>query len=455
MTTRLFTRREALRASALAALSLGAAACTGASPQSASPAETAAPAPAAAEKVTIRWQDWPDFQANIDRVLTMAEEAIPGIEVEFEPLGDNWVEKTLAAMVAGTAPDVFTGWEPEFSKFYQKGQMLDLQPLVDRDLSEEEIADFHKWQWDGMVSYDKSIRFAMPYYVNLIYLYYSKAAFDEAGEPYPTKDLDHDTYAMMLSRLVKKEDGNIVRWGGEIPMWFGRIAIHIQAYGGHVVNPDDWTECWLGRDEALEAVEWVRARLWDDNSLAQVAQLQGVSEVQGGVQGPWAAGMIASKEDGMGNLSYFASESKFDWDIMHLPKGPGRRATLGTTDGWGIAKGTKHPDEAWQYLLWLTRPDFQTVMMEAWAGIPCRGSLIPKWQEISRRSYPSLENVTLDIINETLEEGYPMLSEQFKVHAESEAIITAAVEKILQVGDTPVDYLKEVADQVTALNREG
>ncbi len=404
--------------------------------------------------VTIRWQDWPDFSADIDSTVSMAEEANPGITVEFEPLGDNWVEKTLAAMVAGTAPDVFTAWEPEFSKFYGRGQILDLQPLVDRDLSEEDIADFHKWQWDGMLSYDKSIRFGMPYYVNLVFLYYSKAAFDEAGESYPTRDLDMDSYAMMLNRLVKKDEDRITRWGGEIPLTYNWLTIHVHAYGGYVVNPQDWTECWLGNDEALAAMEWIRARIWEDNSLAQTAQLQGVSEVQGGVQGPWAAGMIASKEDGMGNLSYFASESRFDWDIMHLPKGPARRATLGTTDGWGIYKGTPHPEEAWRFLNWLAGPQFQTVMMESWAGIPNRGSLITKWQEIARASYPSLENVTLDVVTEALDEGYPMLSDQFKKHAESQTLIDAAFEKILQVGDTRVDYLKEIADQVTALNRE-
>lgn len=453
------SRRGLLRSSAALAAAVGLSAC-GAAPTTAPAAEaTAAPGatqpPAApAEKVVIRWQDWPDFEANIENVKKLAESALPNVTIEFEPLGDSWVEKTLAAMVAGTAPDVFTGWEPEFSKFYQKGQMLDLQPLVDRDLSEEEVADFHKWQWDGMVSYDKSIRFALPYYVNLIFLYYSKAAFDEAGVDYPTADMDHDAYAVTLSQLIKKDGEKIVRWGGEIPLWFGRLAIHIQAYGGHVVNPDDWTESWLHKPEALDALEWVRARMWDDNSLAQSAQLQGVGEVQGGFQGPWAAGMLGTKEDGMGNLSYFAMESKFDWDIMHLPKGPGRRATLGTTDGWGISKGTKHPEEAWQFLLWLTRPDFQTVMMEAWAGIPCRGSLIPKWQEISRKSYPTLENVTLDVVNETLTEGYPMLSEQFKKQAESETLINAAVEKIFQVGDTPVDYLIGISDEITKLNRE-
>lgn len=414
----------------------------------------ATPAPASSEKIIIRWQDWPDFEANIDKTLALAEAAIPGITVEFQPLGDNFVEKTLAEMVAGTAPDVFTGWEPEFSKFYQKGQMLDLQPLVDRDLSKEEIADFHKWQWDGMVSYDKTIRFAMPYYVNLVYLYWNRSAYDEAGVDYPTKDLNHDSYAQMLQGLVKKDGDKITRWGGEIPLWFGRLAIHVQAYGGHVVNPDDWTECWLGKDEALNALEWARARMWDDNSLAQAMQLEGVGGEQGGFQGPWAAGMLGTKEDGMGNLSYFANESKFEWDIMHLPKGPGRRATLGTTDGWGIYKGTKHPEEAWKFLTWLTRAEFQTVMMQAWAGIPCRASLITKWKEISRASYPSLEKVSLEIIDETLAEAYPMLSEQFKLQAESETLINSAVDKIFKVGDTPTDYFKEIADQVTALNRE-
>jgi hypothetical protein len=47
-----------------------------------------------------------------------------------------------------------------------------------------------------------------------------------------------------------------------------------------------------------------------------------------------------------------------------------------------------------------------------------------------------------------------MLTEEFKKHAESQAIIEAALQKVFAVGDTPVDYFKEVAAEVTRVNRE-
>ncbi len=370
-------------------------------------------------------------------------------------MGEGFEDKTLAAMVAGTAPDVTTGWGPIFRVWAEKGQLLDLQPFVDRDLTAEQIADFHKWQWDGFVSRDTKIRFAMPFYVNLIMLYYNKQAFDEEGVPYPDKNLDHDSYAEMLLKMTKKEGDKILRWGGEIsPTQYDRFQVHVQAYGGHVVNPDDPTECWLDRPEALAALEWIRARLWDDNSIAQPMQLEGIGQATGTEAGPWAAGMLATQEGGMGAIAFYANESKFPFALTHLPKGPARRATLGTTDGYAIYKGTKHPEEAWDLVLFLVGDFFQKMITETWGGIPARLSLLPSWKDTIIKTFPVLENANMDAILECLQEGYPMLTEEFKKHAESQAIIEAALQKVFAVGDTPVDYFKEVAAEVTRVNRE-
>jgi multiple sugar transport system substrate-binding protein len=398
--------------------------------------------------VTIRWQDWSDWEPDMDRLMDLFESKLPNITVEFEPLTDDFEDKTLTMMIAGTAPDVMTGWGPVFMKWAEKGQLLDMQPHVDTTYTAEEISDFHPWQWAGMIHPETRIRFAMPYYVNLIMLLFDKEAFDEAGVPYPTADMDHDDYAAMLVKMNKEEDGKIVRWGGFIPLWFDRMHAHIQAFGGHVVNPEDWTECMLDRPEAQDALEWLRARMWDDNSLLQPLQAEdrGPAEM-------WPTRLLATQEGGMGNLAFYAEEAQFAWDMTHLPKGPARRATLGTNDGWAIWEGTKHPDAAWEFMTVLAGKDFQMLISEAWGGIPNRLSLLPGWKDQVLKGFPMLENVNLNVVLEALEEGYPLNSEQFKKQAESEVLIEAALQKVFVVGDTPVSHFIDVAKEVTAANR--
>ena len=452
------SRRLILRTSAYLALGAGLAACASAPAPTSAPREEAAtpaaPTAAPAEKAVIRWQDWPDWEPQMDQLMELIAQELPQIEVEFEPLGEGFEEKTLAMMVAGTAPDVITGWGPVFRKWAEKGQLLDLQPFVDRDLTPEQLADFHQWQWDGMVDRVTKIRFAVPYYINLIMLYYNKQAFDEEGVPYPDKNLDRNGYTEMLLRMTKREDGKTVRWGGSQPIWYDRILIIVQAYGGHFVNPDDWTECWLDKAEAQDALEWLRARMWDDNSVAQPLQLQGIGQAAGTEAGPWAAGMLATTEDGMGAIMFYVNESRFDWALTHLPPGAARRATLGTTDGWAVYRGTKQPEACWEFLRFLTGNKFQPFIMESWGGIPCRASLLPRWKDTVTGAYPVLADANLDAVLEVLEMGYPMLTEEFKKQGESEAIINAALEKVFQVGDTPVSYFTQVAAEVTRVNRE-
>jgi len=456
---RKLTRRSALRITALAALSAGVAACGGATPAPATgaePAATTAPAAAPEERTTVRWQDWPDWEPNLERIMDKLAEDLPQYNFEFETLGDGFEDKTMAAMVAGTAPDVTTGWGPIFRIWAEKGQLLDLNPLVERDFTADRIGDFHKFQWDGMVAKDSGIRFAVPFYVNLIFLFYNKDAFDEAGLDYPTGDMDHDDYTQVLVGSMKRDGDRITRWGGSIaPTAYDRFQVHVQSYGGHVVNPDDWTECWLGKDESLEALEWIRARLWDDNSLAQPLQLQGIGQATGTQAGPWAAGMLATEEGGMGAIAFYANESPFKFALTHLPEGPARRSTLGTTDGYAIYKGSQNPEGAWDLLQFLTDDYFQTMVTETWGGIPARQSLIPNWKELIIKSFPVLEDSNMDAILEALEWGYPMTTEEFKVHSESQTAIIAALEKVFSVGDTPVDYFIQVAEEVTAINREG
>jgi len=440
------SRRNFLQLAGFTTLGLAVSACVQAAPSGAT-GEGAAPSAAGA---TVRWQDWPDWNPGMDKLMALLKEKLPNVTVEFEPLPDGFEDKTLTMMVAGTAPDVMTAWGPVFRKWEEKGQLMDLQANVDVTFNEEQIADFHPFQWAGMVAKESGIRFAMPYYVNVIMLLYNKDAFDESGAEYPTAEMDHAGYAQMLKAVTKMEGDEIKRWGGLVWAWhYERFQFHVQSYGGHISNPDDWTECWLDKPEAQEALEWMRAVIWDDNSAVQPLQVGEKNDSQ-----MFTTGLASTLEGGMGNIAFYAREAKFKFAMTHMPKGPARRATLGTTDGWAIYKGTQAPEASWELMKVLVGDDLQNLMVETWGGVPNRLSLVPNWKDKTISSFPVLEDANLDAVLEALKEGYPMLTEEFLKQAESQQMIEAGLQKVYQVGDTPVTYFDDVSQQVTTLNRE-
>jgi multiple sugar transport system substrate-binding protein len=281
------SRRNFLRLAGITTAGMALTACVAAQPAASTGAEGAAPA---GEDVTVRWQDWPDWEPSMDKLTQLLKDSLPGVSVEFEPLSEGFEDKTLTMMVAGTAPDVMTAWGPVFRKWSEKGQLMDLQANVDVTFSEEQLADFHEWQWNGMVAKDTGVRFALPYYVNVIMLLYNKDLFDAAGAEYPNAEMDHTDYAEMLKAMTHKEGDQVDVWGGTIVAWeYDRFQFHVQAFGGHVANPDDWTECWLDKPEAQEALEWMRARMWDDNSITQKLQLGERNDSQ-----MWTTGLTAT-----------------------------------------------------------------------------------------------------------------------------------------------------------------
>src|SRR5215467_3721470 len=100
---------------------------------------TAAPAAASGGEsgggVTIRYQLWdanqqPAYQACADEF----HKQNPNITVKIEQLGwgDYW-SGIQTGMVGGTAPDVFTDHLAKYPEFAAEEQLVDLQPLVDKD----------------------------------------------------------------------------------------------------------------------------------------------------------------------------------------------------------------------------------------------------------------------------------------------------------------------------------
>ncbi|HEY66610.1 MAG TPA: extracellular solute-binding protein [Caldilineae bacterium] len=241
MSTGRVTRREFLKSAAVGGLGLALAACAPATPAPPAPEVKAAPEKAE-EVVTVRFMS----RAGADNLPTYEkviredfESQHPNIKVSIEPAPDGWIDKLLAQMVAGTAVDIFQAWGNIFYNWTERDLILDVQPFVDATMTEEEIADYNEFQWEGLKM--RGIRVGMPKYINVMTVTINKDLFDQYGVEYPPEDgdWDHDDYAEMARKLTEaaRKEGNENRWGGWYPAWsWDRFWYRVEMFGGKIVD---------------------------------------------------------------------------------------------------------------------------------------------------------------------------------------------------------------------------
>ncbi len=85
--------------------------------------------------------------------------------------------------------------------------------------------------------------------------------------------------------------------------------------------------------------------------------------------------------------------------------------------------------------------------------LPVRRSVLPEYLQIVSESRPQLAEANLQVGIDLMENGDPHERPLFAKDAEAEQIINAGLERIFVVGDTPVEYLVELAAQVTEAMR--
>jgi multiple sugar transport system substrate-binding protein len=419
-------------------------------------AAAAQPKPSGGAPVEVRWE----FRGD-DISIKGGEEAVaklfapnrPNIKVRIEPAPDQQRdEKLIAAMVAGTAPDVFESWTDNVTQYADRGQVTDIEPLVKRDYKAEDLKDFYEWQWRDFVL-PSGIRFGIPKYVNVMTLWVNKDQWEKAGQPLPTKDWTHKEYAEAARKLARVKGAPDDMYGVRIPMWnWDRFWYRVEMWGGYVANPKDPTECLLGSEEALAALEWARELMWDSKALAQPLALGGPTA---SIWPQWAGQKYAAIEEGVYPFRVVREvKNTFKWQYAHVPKGPKMRKVLGTTDGYVMWSKTKVPDAAWELMKFQGGKEYQEAQV-GWSGlIPVRHSVLDKWKSIVIKAYPELEAANVDVGVEAMKEGYPGNRVLFKKDAEARQIIVPALEKLFVSGNTPVTYMKEIAEQVTKKMRE-
>jgi hypothetical protein len=226
-----------------------------------------------------------------------------------------------------------------------------------------------------------------------------------------------------------------------------------------VVDPQNDLHCVVDSSEALGALEWMHDLLWKANVAMQPAQAQkGQTWYEALLGGRWATATGGSwllKEGGKqggADAPLLLSDS---WDLAVIPKGPKERASLATTDGWVIWKGSPRVAEAWELMKFLETDDWWDINMPITAQQPSRKSLQDKWVQVLKKDNPGFQNKHLEAFEPPMKQDYARVEELFRYDDEARKVLNDAYSKAVGRNEAGVsETFKAAAAQINQIEQQ-
>lgn len=413
---------------------------------------TSTPTLQESNEVQLVYQDWRTewFPLMAQQMLQQFHSTHPDIRVFYVPDPVDVEESLLEDMKAGVAPDVFAACCSFFPILAQENQTLDLRPFVETELDQEIIRDWDPVQYKALQKRNGE-QYGLPKYHGALALYYNKDLFDQYRVEYPDSSWDHDDYLSAMKRLThdRDSDGRTDLWGSILDLSWDRIQVHVNSWGGHFVDPGDPTISRMGDPQALDAMEWLRARMWDDKVMAKPLDVQNM-----GTQQAFISEKVAMAEDGSWALKNILSNAEFRIGVAPMPSGPAGRVTLATTDGFGIYHGTHYPQASWELMKFLISKDYGLAMAKANFLQPARASLVQDWVDLIRQEFPEqTRDMDIAVFAEGHIQGYSVVAEIFPNMVEAKQLVYSAWDQIFLLGEQPVEAMTDVSRQVEEMQK--
>jgi len=196
-------------------------------------------------KTKLRVASWAGaLEAQLDeKILAEFMRTHPDVEVVYEPIPQNYYQKILTDIAAGTPPDVFLLDAEMVPRYAEEKLLLNLTPylsgLASEGVSGANLNDYFEVLVD-IFKLGRSI-YALPKDTSPVAVFYNKKLFDMYGVPYPpAKGWTLKEFEETVSKLAKDtdKDGKNDIWGFAFPSWVGVAVPLLWAGGGDVFSPD-------------------------------------------------------------------------------------------------------------------------------------------------------------------------------------------------------------------------
>jgi len=338
-----------------------------------------------AQDTTIRYMLWdtnqlPAYQECAD----LFTERNPEISIEIEQLGwsDYWTA-IQSGFITGDVPDVFTNHLAKYPEFVELGQLVDIQPLVERDGVATDI------YYPGLAELwtRDDARYGLPKDWDTVAVVYNVEMLEAAGvdpaimDEWDWNPEDGGMFEQVVAQLTLDANGNnglspdfdkdnVVQYGfansWDDAQGYGQTEFSMFAVStGWQFNNGIWgDEYYYDDPRFIETIQWM-VDLWlekgyatpfeDQSGLGRFALFQ-AEQAALAIDGSWMIG------------SYLSSE--FPVGFGRLPIGPeGRRSMFnGLADS--IWVGSDHIDESWEWVKFLGSADCQNIVGESGVVFP-------------------------------------------------------------------------------------
>ncbi|MFW6263878.1 MAG: ABC transporter substrate-binding protein [Thermotogota bacterium] len=313
-------------------------------------------------QVELRVSGWgnPTEEAAIQEMIRVFNESQAEIKAVWEPIPD-FTKQIRTMLSAGTGPDIFfvdVAWLPEFAgkntllpfDLYVRKENYDLdafyKPLVDA------------FQYKGRL-------YGLPKDFSTLALYYNKEIFDRYGIEYPEGLMTFDKLLEICQDFQAR--------GYETPLVLeadlNRVIPFVLSNGGRLVTEDLNTA--LTEPLSREGIEFY-CDLVNKYKVAQesanlgadwIGDAFGKEKVAMAMSGPWTLGFVKEQ---------FPSVAK-KMGIVEMPMEK-EKATMIYTVSWSINRNTKHKDEAWELLKFVSN-EGQQIFVERTGVLASRKSI--------------------------------------------------------------------------------
>ena len=312
------------------------------------------------EAVTLTWAIWDEATTQYwGDIKTAYEASHPNVTIEMVDLGSTDYMTVLATELSGSGTDfdvVTIKDVPGYATLVQKNSILPLDDYIAAD-----GVDLSKYAGaTDQVVVDGKL-YELPFRNDFWVIFYNKDLFDEKGVSYPTNDMTFDEYDALAREVTDTSFGSQI-YGAHYHTWRSTIQLFGVLDGKHSILDGDYEFAKPYYEMVLNQEKDGVCRTYNDlktEGLHYSAAFSG-GDVAMMNQGSW---FIATLITNLASGEYDADLCG-NWGIVKYPHAEGVEpgSTLGTITGLSVTSATDVPDEAWEFVKWVSGEEGAAVM---------------------------------------------------------------------------------------------
>jgi multiple sugar transport system substrate-binding protein len=425
--------------------------------------------PAPEEVVEITFMGWGGVEEDegVRAAITVFEGAEPNIKVTWLHTPENYSEKMLAMVAAGTPPDTAFVRNQDYITYAHEGLLLDITDMLEADPvvgapgyfiePQETQRCTYQGRWYGIGSCWTGS-----------HIYLNADIFDEAGIEPPSNDPDEawdwDYFVEVCRQLTVDANGNhpgesgfdadnVERWGVYWDKWWMELLGPIESNHGKYIDPDTGLLT-VDQPASIEAIQ----RIADLTLVHQVAPLSAVLTQLGMTNTQMLeTGKLAMAIDGSWALAWMCKiEATLETAVLPKIQRPatGLQAHLHSAFA-----DSKYPEAAWRWVRFLATEFYQLQFLRMGLWLPSQTDLmteegLKKWMTTRTSATEGVHPPGYELIVTEYVPEYGHILYQPPGYQKVETLLNSAFDAIWVGDKTAEEALSEVVPEGNAIFEE-